>query len=89
MGLSINTETVILDHHIEHDDYIQKVSIPNVKAGAVIGVSIQTDQTDFGVRGYCDTDGEVTIVYSFQETDEKDTIELDDIEMNISYIQQN
>lgn len=69
--------------HVEHDDLVIERTVQGAKPGSNVNVTLEHDQADYSVRGYVSQNDKVRVVFSFTETEDLDTIELDGVAMNI------
>lgn len=81
----IYTET--LNFYVGPSDKVITRTIPGAQVGGNVLVSLETNQTDFSVRAYVSATDTVTIIFSFEETEDNDTIELNTVPMVIRVIQ--
>lgn len=81
----IYTET--LNFNVESSDKIITRTITGAQVGDNVLVSLATNQTDFSIRGYVSATDTVTIIFSFEETEDNDTIELNSVPMVVRVIQ--
>lgn len=65
---------------------VKTFSVPGIKAGDYVGVSIATNDVNLRYSSYCDTDDEVKVVLNYVPTEiGPGTVDIVDAEIAFSY----